>query len=324
LADPVFKGYVHAGFECGQLNWANGHTQNLSVQTRHSGYAARLANYRRVHALGVRTIRDGLPPNCSDVEVLRAMHAARAAGLEVLWDLLHFGLPAAAPDVGPQLDAWVAHRAALIAQATPQPWLTPVCEPGTHAHFAAAGGMWAPASRSPHELKAGLLQAYRAARSAALAANPASRFMLCDPVMAAEPHEYDALDQLASSGDLPDVVGVNFYAHDLRQPIAHVLATTAERYGRPVYISETGLHCGHPHNHRQGYGGWRRGEWLRHVVEQAAASPVQPVGVCWYPIVEMPAWRDHPTDEVWPCGLIRPDGSHDPELELAFKELCNA
>jgi hypothetical protein len=95
-----------------------------------------------------------------------------------------------------------------------------------------------------------------------------------------------------------DVVGLNYYlqnqwvhphrhpigdAHELYRPPHQIFLDFAERYRRPIMISETGIEDD------------RRAEWFRHVLEEVAIARSlgsDIVATCLYPIVNHPGWED--------------------------------
>jgi len=108
-----------------------------------------------------------------------------------------------------------------------------------------------------------------------------------------------------------DVVGVNYYPRNqwlyrgrrlrgrvlrpgdpLHRPLGDILAEVHARYGRPLFVAETGC---------EGDG---RPAWLRYVADEVrravdAGVPVE--GICWYPILNHPGWDDyrHLTCGLW-------------------------
>ncbi|PTW46458.1 glycosyltransferase involved in cell wall biosynthesis [Sphingomonas faeni] len=181
-----------------------------------------------------------------------------------------------------------------------------------------------------YELKVQLARASIAAMEAILAIDPAARFVHADPVInvitdparpndapAAEGHrlaQYQAWDMIAGKAwpqiggraALLDIVGVNFYHnnqwihggpplaydHPLSRPLHAILADAYARYGRPIFIAETGIE------------GSARPAWLRMIlrevkIAQSLGVPVE--GVCLYPILDHPGWDD---DRYCPNGLL--------------------
>jgi glycosyltransferase involved in cell wall biosynthesis len=181
-----------------------------------------------------------------------------------------------------------------------------------------------------YELKVQLARASIAAMEAILVVDPAARFVHADPVInvitdpgrpddapAAEGHrlaQYQAWDMIAGKAwpqiggrdALLDIVGVNFYHnnqwihggpplpydHPLSRPLHAILADAYARYGRPIFIAETGIE------------GSARPDWLRMIlrevkIAQSLGVPVE--GICLYPILDHPGWDD---DRYCPNGLL--------------------
>ncbi|WP_156363833.1 hypothetical protein [Sphingomonas sp. Leaf357] len=186
------------------------------------------------------------------------------------------------------------------------------------------------------ELKVQLVRAAIAAMEAIRRVDPDARFVHADPVIhiatdparpddaaAAEGHrqaQFQAWDmiagrcwpQLGGRADLLDIVGVNFYhnnqwvhggapiarGHPLYRAFHHMLAETYARYGRPIFVAETGIE------------GEARPEWLAHICDEVALAidlGVPVAGICLYPILDHPGWDD---DRDCPNGLLRtpPEG----------------
>ena len=180
------------------------------------------------------------------------------------------------------------------------------------------------------ELKVQLARASIAAMEAILAVDPAARFVHADPVINVvadplRPHDtatahghrmaqFQAWDmimgkiwpQIGGRAALLDIVGVNFYHnnqwihegaslpfdHTLAKPFRTILAETYARYGRPIFVAETGIE------------GDARAGWLTMILAEVAAAiamgvPVE--GVCLYPILDHPGWDD---ERYCPNGLI--------------------
>ncbi|MDO9418497.1 glycosyltransferase [Pararhizobium sp.] len=171
------------------------------------------------------------------------------------------------------------------------------------------------------ELKVQLARASIAAMDAVLAVDPRARFVHCDPVInvitdpsrpwerrTAEGHrqsQYQGWDllagrlwpQIGGQERYLDIVGVNYYHnnqwihggppidfdHPLYKPFRTILAETYGRYGKPIFIAETGIEAE------------RRPSWIRYVASEVHAAmkagvPVE--GICLYPIVNHPGWDD--------------------------------
>ena len=180
------------------------------------------------------------------------------------------------------------------------------------------------------ELKVQLARAAIAAMDAVRSVDPAARFVHADPVInvltdlarpwqapQAEGHrqaQFQGWDliggriwpQIGGREDLLDIVGVNYYHnnqwihggppidrnHPRYKPLHRILAETYARYGRPLFIAETGIE------------GDDRPAWLSMVateVARARAIGVPVEGICLYPILDHPGWDD---ERPCPNGLI--------------------
>jgi hypothetical protein len=116
--------------------------------------------------------------------------------------------------------------------------------------------------------------------------------------------------ELGGDPSFLDVIGVNYYPWNQwlyagpkvggatidastpgYRPFRDMLGEVHARYGRPLFIAETGRE------------GERRASWLRHIGDEVEAALEQglPVeGVCLYPIVDFPGWEN---DRHCDCGL---------------------
>jgi beta-glucosidase/6-phospho-beta-glucosidase/beta-galactosidase len=118
--------------------------------------------------------------------------------------------------------------------------------------------------------------------------------------------------ELGGSPDLLDFVGLNYYpdnqwylggstiplGHHAYRPLNEMLAEAQARYGRPVFLAETGAE------------GSARAAWLHYVcteVEEARGIGVPVAGVCLYPILDYPGWED---ERVCPVGLLSMPDDH--------------
>lgn len=334
------------GFESSSHRRADGRQLDLIASTRHDEQA--FGDYRVVAGCGLDTVRDALRWHLIEAEpgrydwssFLPMLRAARQAGVQVIWDLCHYGVPHG-------LDIWSAEFldrfAAFCAAAAcvvhleggdETPFYCPVNEIN---YWAWAGGdharMYPQALGRGPELKRQLARAAIVAVDAVRSVDPRARFITAEPLIhvatppeapeadvagAAEHREaqFEACDMIAGrlhpelggSERHLDIVGVNFYpenqlfrsggatvplGHWLYRPLRDLLLEVHARYGRPVLLTETGAEG------RNGAG------WLRYVggeVRAALRAGVPVEGVCLYPVMDYPGWRD---DRHCRCGLLR-------------------
>ena len=283
---------ILAGFECGHLGWS-GH--DLLVTTRHLPSDRMAAHYRIAKHHGLARSRDGLPWRHDPGPRLRT---ARAAGVDVIWDLSHFDPP---PDP-------VGHARRIAACADPERplWICPVNEPSVYPMLC---GM-------PREAAVHLAMTMaRVVKDH----HPDVRLLATDPITGIGERQFASTDALVAAG-VVDVVGVNYYPHTARTALSKVLTKVARRYGLPILVAETSWHDGHP-GHCRRHPGWAKGDWLRYVLDEVAmaeARGAQVVGVCWYPLVDCPPWQHPRSRRRWAHGLIRQDLSVDLHLAEAL------
>ncbi|GGD08643.1 glycosyltransferase family 4 protein [Aureimonas glaciei] len=342
-APSLFKSFFHGGFESSTHRRAHDRRRvDMISATRHDTEAE--SDFRVLQRLGILTVRDGLrwhlietAPGAYDfTSLVSQLAASRATGMQVIWDVLHYGWPDDldiwGPDFAPRFANFAAAAARAIAAETDgPPFFAPVNE---ISFFAWGGGDAAylnPFARGRgHEMKVQLARASIAAMEAILAAVPAARFVHADPVInvvcdPARPHEagaaeghrqaqFQAWDMLAGHswpqiGGRPallDIVGVNYYSnnqwihggppidrfHPHYKPFRRILIETYARYGRPIFVAETGIE------------GLHRPDWLAYVcreVRAAMESGVPVEGICLYPVLDHPGWDD---ERYCPNGLL--------------------
>ena len=107
-AQPTFASFFQGGFESSSHRRRDGVRLDLIRATSHDKHV--LGDYRQCAELGLRTIRDGLrwhlieksPGKYDWSSWMPALEAAERAGVEIIWDLFHYGSPdcidQAAPD----------------------------------------------------------------------------------------------------------------------------------------------------------------------------------------------------------------------------------
>jgi polysaccharide biosynthesis protein PelF len=105
------------------------------------------------------------------------------------------------------------------------------------------------------------------------------------------------LPQIGGDPSFLDIVGINYYfnnqwihggptidiGHPLYRPFSDILFEVHARFGRPLYVSETGIE------------GDRRAQWLRYIAQEVGRARTRGVpveGICLYPIADHPGWDD--------------------------------
>ena len=182
-----------------------------------------------------------------------------------------------------------------------------------------------------------LVKAAVAGMQAMRAVEPECRFVWAEPLIHVAPRDHstteleraeefrmgqfevydmllgNVLPELGGCSENIDLIGLNFYPHNQwyydgptipmghheYRPMADMLVETYERFGKPIFLSETGC---------EGSG---RPAWLHYVcdeVREAITRGVPIAGICLYPITAYPGWDNLRHAEVGLFSTIVADG----------------
>jgi hypothetical protein len=94
-----FKSFVFAGFECSNHRLPSGRRLDLIESTRHEEFCD--PDYRRLHELGIRVVREGVRWHLVDCgggryefgSLRKVIDAALKYETQIIWDLFHYGYP---------------------------------------------------------------------------------------------------------------------------------------------------------------------------------------------------------------------------------------
>jgi hypothetical protein len=330
---PLFDSTLLGGFECGTQKLSDGRRLDLLAATRHDELAG--ADYQRLREVGITACRDGAPwvtveraGSYDFSRVARMMRAARDHGIDVIWDLMHFGWPDHEDPFGAQFPVHFGRYAGafarvLAAETDRPPMIAPVNEISFLAWaggdvrylnpFEAARGV---------ELKVQLVRATIEAIEAIRAVLPQARFLQPEPVIRivrAESLpltwarvESDNLLQfqtwemltgrvwpaLGGRPDYLDIIGVNFYPNNQFTPDGETIELGDPRF---TPFSEMLLEVWRRYERpmivsETGSESGGRAPWLRYVTGecvQAMRRGCELHGVTLYPIVNHPGWLDN-------------------------------
>ncbi|TQX86872.1 MULTISPECIES: glycosyltransferase family 4 protein [Rhizobium] len=339
-AEPtsLFKSFLQGGFECSTHRLrprggeVSGRRLDVIQSIGHDRYAEQ--DYRQLAGFGIRTVRDGFrwhlidSHGCYDWSSIRPMlKAAATTKTQVIWDLLHYGLP---DDVNIWSPAFVdrfarfsRECARIVREETDEiPFYCPVNEISFFAWAGGDAGYLNPFGNGRgFELKVQLARAAIAAMDAILSVDPRARFVHCDPIInvvtdpsrpweagvAGGHHQsqfqgWDLISgrmwpQIGGTERYLDIIGVNYYFNNQwihgGLPIDH---------GHPLYkplsklLAETYARYGRPILIAEtGIEDDRRASWFQYVSDEAQRArqlgvPLE--GLCLYPIVNHPGWDD--------------------------------
>jgi len=327
----AFKTFWMAGFECSCHRRRDGRRLDVIAATQHDRFAAE--DYARLRRIGIATVRDGVRWHLVEraagrydfASLLPRVRAARNAGVQVIWDLCHYGWPDGLDVFRPEFIERFAHYAGavarLIAAETDEPpWFVPINE---ISFWSWAGGDVAYlnpfASGRGFELKAQLARAALAAIDALWSVDSRARILHCDPAIhilplrpgdeaVAEAHrlaQFQAWDMLVGrlwpqlGGDerYLDVLGVNYYPNNQWLHDGPTVERDDPRY-RPFrdILREIGRRYGRSLIVAEtGAQDEARAPWLAYVAEEVRAARREGIpvaGICLYPILDYPGWDD--------------------------------
>lgn len=354
LGSAIFDSFFMGGFECSTHLRTDGRRLDVAAATRHNRTA--VADYLQLKSIGLRTFRDGLrwhlieraPGRYDWGSAQDSLEAARRAGVQVIWDLLHYGWP-------DHLDIWsddfvqrFAAFAAGVAELVKRengaavPFYCPVNE---ISYFAWAGGDEAnmnPFCRGQGiALKRQLVRAAIAATDAIRAVEPRARFVYAEPlinVVAASRDDaehargfhqaqYQAMDmltgridsELGGGPDYLDLLGANYYPEN-----QWVFGGAAVPFGHHSYrpLSDMIKECYERYQRpllisETGAEGSARAAWLYYVTREVLAAKragIEVGGICLYPVLDYPGWSN---SRICEAGLL---GVADSRGERSFHQ----
>ena len=343
MRKSIFQSYLMGGFECSTHRNFTGKRVDVIAATRHEEFAE--ADYERLMSMGMRTARDGIRWHLIEREPFRydfssaanQIRAARKMGIEIIWDLFHYGYPDDLDIFSQEFPVrFAAFAEAFIKFLSSEdrrvPFISPVNEISFYSWIAGhVGGFYPFARDRGDEMKRQLVRASVAAIDKIRLVRPEARFVQTDPLIniipqsnspehinearnchAAQYHSTDMLvgkiePEIGGGEKYLDIVGVNYYSdNQWRQPGGEKI-----RLGDPEYrpFSEILLESYRRYNRpiliaETGIEEAARPEWFRYVCEQtavAAANGVPIEGICLYPIVNHPGWDDdrHCLNGLW-------------------------
>jgi beta-glucosidase/6-phospho-beta-glucosidase/beta-galactosidase len=334
MTTPLFRSFFMGGFECSTPRLPAGRRLDLIAATAHDRHA--LADYLRLRGEGLRVARDGLrwhlierrPGRYDFASALPLVRAARATGVQVIWDLCHYGWPdhldIFAPNFVGRFARFARAFARLLAGETDViNFISPVNEISFFSWAAADAGWFYPCAQGrAGELKRQLVRAGIEAVEAMWEVDPRTRVVHTDPVIkviarpdrpeeaaAAEQYrlsQYEAWDMLAGRAapelggqeKYLDILGLNYYVHNqwfypdrTMIPRSHPLYTPFRQLLAEVY----GRYRRPLFVAETGIEDEERPGWLRYIGQEVRAALVAGVpveGICLYPILNHPGWVD--------------------------------
>ena len=356
MAVHRFDSFFMAGFECSSHRRRDGVRLYLIRATGHDRHV--LNDYRLCRDLGFRTLRDGLrwhliekaPGKYDWSSWMPALEAAEEIGMQVIWDLFHYGSPDCL-DQGaaefPERFTDFALAAIEVQQSVSKrpPLLCPLNEIN-FISWAVDDGYF-PEVGPPERgwFKQQLVTTAIAACRAIKREWPDSTIIWAEPLIHIAPHDhrrstiraarqnlegmYEAYDwimgkvkpELGGDPSFVDFVGLNFYPHNQWYFKGPTIPMGHHEY-RPLadMLIEMGERYGKPLLLSEtGAEGSGKPSWLHYVsseVRDAMTRGADVRGICWYPITAYPGWDNSRHAETGLLSTVVADGSRHVDEKL--------
>jgi beta-glucosidase/6-phospho-beta-glucosidase/beta-galactosidase len=355
---PLFPSFFVAGFECSSHRRWDGTRLDLLTSTHHAEMAYR--DYRRCADIGIKGVRDGLRWHLIEQSAgrydwsswLPMVEAAEKAGVEVIWDIFHYGNPDfydVRREDFPEVYAAYAHAAAeTYLKETGRPiTCCPLNEISFFAWAVDTGHFSAQLkSDRPGFVKRNLVRAAIRAAEEMEHVCPGRRYYWAEPLIHVAPYvpenakqvkaargatnsQYEALDllrgfqepELGGHLGMVDAVGLNYYPQNQWYKDGPTIPLGHHAY-KPLseLLADAYKHYRKPmFISETGAEGSGRAAWLYYVCEQvriAMREGVPILAICLYPITDYPGWEN---DRMASTGLFGPaevDGERPVYLPL--------
>ncbi len=333
MKSNLFASFFLGGFDCSSQINSSGQRLDLLATTEHDRFAR--DDYLRLRSQGMLAARDGIrwhrveraPGQYDFSSVTPMLAAARETGMQVIYDLAHYGWPDDLDLFSPAFVRRYANYVRAVARVLTDemdgpPWLVPINEISFWAWGAGdVGYMYPFARRRGAELKRQLVRAAIEGIEAVWSVNPQAHIVFVEPLIhihadptrpqdraAAEARRltmYEAWDMLTGRS-MPElggqdrylqIVGVNFYPHNQWMFGSEETIYRSHPLYRPLRDMLQEVHARYRRpmfisettaNRDQ------RPGWLRYVgqeVRAARRSGVPLEGICLYPILNYPSWE---------------------------------
>lgn len=330
----LFPSFFLGGFECSTHRRPDQQRVDVLTGSQHDRFA--LQDLERLRALGIKAVREGARWHLIESEsghfdwksLLPQLQAARQTGVQVVWDVWHYGWPDFldiwSNDFVRHFERFTREMAHVVKNEMDGPyWFTPVNEPSFYAWAGATKGFFPPyvIGRGP-ELKLQLMASAIAACQALKAEIPDVRLLHTDPVIRVHMRperpgdvdvvarynegQFEAWDmvggyrhpELGGAPEFLDVLGVNYYSNNQwLHPDGEFLMPGDERHLASRFLLEGAWNrYGRPLIIAEtGTENEARAGWLRYVMREVRGAMQLGVplgGVCLYPICNHPGWDD--------------------------------
>jgi hypothetical protein len=345
----MFKSFFMGGFECSTHKRKDGKRVDMLAATRHDAWAEK--DYLRLQQHGIATVRDGLrwhlierrPHRYDWSSALPMIQAAEGTGMQVIWDLCHYGWPNGLDIWSPSFIERFANFARSAAQVisnetSGRRFYCPINEISFWAWAGGQVGYMNPGnSDRGAELKRQLVRAFVAGAQAVRDVDPHACIIVAEPavnittgseaiadIAEAEKQrqgQFEAVDMLLGKAapelgghkSMIDVIGMNFYPANQWYHFGPVIPFGHHHYRAfSDMIIETYRRFDRPLMIAEtGAEASSRPGWWHYVssqVAEAMANDVPVEGICLYPVTNYPGWDNDRICETGLLSMAQPDG----------------
>lgn len=361
----MFKSFFLAGFECTTGYNSRGEWIDQIEATQHDRFVEE--DYRRLTEVGIHAVREGVRwplidnGNDYDFSTLHPfINASQEYGIEIIYDLFHFGFPAYidlfSEDFPKHFADYCYATAEFVRNNTIGVWyFTPINEPSYFSWAAGETGLFSPYVKGRGwELKVNLVRAAIAGIDAIRAACPSACIVNADslcrvvapfhkPELQTEADDFNDLavfqswdmlsgrlmPELGGSREHLDIIGINYYwtnQWDITGTGLPLKDDDPRRWPFHRLVQSVS----------ERYGGdllitetshvnEMRPVWLRELADEVGVVldygiPLR--GVCLYPILGMPEWHDQ---SVWTeMGLWELRSGHSAQMRIIHQPMLAA
>ena len=355
-AVPPFNSFFQAGFECSSHRRKDGVRLDLIRATSHDKHVA--SDYSACAELGFRTLRDGLrwhliektPGRYDWSSWMTALEAAERLGLQIIWDLFHYGCPdhvsQGSPDFPDRFTDFAVAAVEIQQSISDRPPLVCPLNEINFVTWAVAEGYFPPVGiDNPADVKRQLVRTAIQASRAIKERWPQSTLTCSEPLIHIAPHDrrrrtareaeqnlqgmFEACDwilgmaepELGGDPSLIDVLGWNFYPHNQWYFNGPTIPMGHHEY-RP--LADLLVHMAKRYRKpiflsETGAEGSGKPSWLHYVsneVRDALKRGADVRGICWYPITAYPGWDNSRHAETGLFSTIVADGKRHVDERL--------
>lgn len=361
-----FNSFFMGGFECADHINRSGKRINLLEETEHHIRAAQ--DYKLLLDLDIKVVREGVcwskvekAPFIFDFSYLNSrLEAAEQLGIQIMWDLCHFGYPDDLVPTHPQFcNRYMAYCRAFSlfykSKTKSALLVVPINEISFLSwHSGDMRGTVPFAINSGFDIKYHLCKAAIEGMKVLRQTVSSCKILVVEPLVKIHPandeinaneidelnsHQYQALDiiagrmcpELEGSPELFDMVGVNYYYNNQWDHFNRILPWPAQEK-KLTPLSQLLLNAYYRYNKplvltETGHFGDLRAQWLEEITlecNRAIYLGVDLLGVCIYPVIDRPDWDNlssYSNCGIWDLDENKNRVPHAPSVETV-KQCC--